>query len=174
MLVLLLKKYSENISEMIEDKSFMDNLLGIEVGDKEISPTYLHDGIYYTDRTCKELFTGIYHYYGEIYHLQNGLSHRLDGPAFINDVTEQWFLKGKHHRYDGPAMMGLEDREWKKEYWWYLNDILYFYVQPEKEKLTIYNKANERKTLPKAFKDELIRCKLNEYETIYLYDVEDA
>jgi hypothetical protein len=46
--------------------------------------------------------------------LQNGLLHRLDGPAVIYaSGTQAWWLQGKRHRSDGPAMIWQDGtQEW--------------------------------------------------------------
>lgn len=45
---------------------------------------------------------------------QNGLLHRLDGPAFESaNGDRQWWQNGKLHRLDGPAIeFASGDREW--------------------------------------------------------------
>lgn len=35
---------------------------------------------------------------------QNGLRHRIDGPAVESIHTNRWFQHGKLHRLDGPAV----------------------------------------------------------------------
>lgn len=35
---------------------------------------------------------------------ENGLLHRIDGPALYSEWSEQWYIWGKLHRNDGPAV----------------------------------------------------------------------
>jgi len=42
---------------------------------------------------------------GDKYWYQNGLCHRVDGPAIeLVNGTKYWFINGKLHREDGPAI----------------------------------------------------------------------
>ena len=44
---------------------------------------------------------------------QNGLLHRLDGPAVIRqDGTQRWYLNGQRHRLDGPAVIYAGSHFW--------------------------------------------------------------
>jgi hypothetical protein len=36
--------------------------------------------------------------------LEDGVLHRVHGPAAVSANSEIWFFKGKYHREDGPAM----------------------------------------------------------------------
>jgi len=50
--------------------------------------------------------------------VQNGVHHRLDGPAVIwSNGTKEWFQNGNRHREDGPAIM---EQDGSQEY--YLNN----------------------------------------------------
>lgn len=46
--------------------------------------------------------------------------HRLDGPAYIDVETIEWFVNGKLHRADGPAVIrrGRDDEFWIKGRKW--------------------------------------------------------
>jgi hypothetical protein len=63
------------------------------------------------------------------YQNEQGLLHRLDGPARIwHDGSQSWWINDNLHREDGPA------REWNdgdKE--WFLNNILYTKTEWEQE-----------------------------------------
>ena len=39
----------------------------------------------------------------EEYRNKKGQYHRIDGPAYINDIRKVWYYKGQFHRLDGPA-----------------------------------------------------------------------
>jgi len=48
---------------------------------------------------------------------ENGLKHRLDGPAiFYPDGTQFYYQNGKRHRLDGPAIIYNDGTE---EFWEY-------------------------------------------------------
>jgi hypothetical protein len=65
----------------------------------------------------------------EIWH-ENGVLHRIDGPALIDsNGTKQWFLQGKLHRTDGPA---IEYSNGEKE-WWIDNVRQFEYINWLKE-----------------------------------------
>ena len=50
---------------------------------------------------------------------QNGLLHRLDGPAFeLANGDKEWYQNGKLHRLDGPA---IEYADGNKE--WYIEGV---------------------------------------------------
>lgn len=57
----------------------------------------------------------------------DGLKHRVNGPAFINDVNDaEWFFEGKKHRIGGPACFC---ERWNIIEWW-INDkeIKVYYI----------------------------------------------
>lgn len=52
---------------------------------------------------------------------QNGLIHRLDGPAVIKaDGTQIWYVDNKLHREDGPAAIYANG-----DCYWYQNDAFH-------------------------------------------------
>ena len=52
---------------------------------------------------------------------QNGLKHRIDGPAVEwADGTNEWWLNGRRHRTDGPAVELADGSKF-----WYLNGELH-------------------------------------------------
>jgi hypothetical protein len=86
---------------------------------------------------------------------QNGLLHRIDGPAYIYANGEKWYRNGKLHRDDGPAFDNVSSTRWyqddqlhriggpavvkKDGSWWYQNDQLHRDDGP-----AIINKNGER------------------------------
>ena len=51
-----------------------------------------------------------------VYEIQDGITHRDDGPAIIwEDGEMHWYHHGKIHRIDGPAIIRRYDRN---EWWW--------------------------------------------------------
>lgn len=49
-------------------------------------------------------------------HKENGVLHRLDGPAVIRkDGTKEWWVNGEHHREGAPAVVGPNGHE----EWWH-------------------------------------------------------
>jgi len=54
-------------------------------------------------------------------HYENGMLHRLDGPAFysknqISHKKEKWYKKGEFHREGGPAVI-IHAEQIHEEYW---------------------------------------------------------
>lgn len=60
-----------------------------------------------------KVFTGIIEYSDSKQWYENGLRHRIDGPADIRSGEEIWYYEGKRHRTSGPAII----RGNSKEYW---------------------------------------------------------
>jgi hypothetical protein len=57
---------------------------------------------------------------GDIVWVENGVWHRLDGPAIIRECGQmQWRQKGKFHRTDGPCQTGPN-----QDTFWGLNDMM--------------------------------------------------
>jgi len=54
---------------------------------------------------------------GTHYWFQNGLRHRVDGPALTHpDGTQYWYQNGRLHRTDGPAVTYSDGDQY-----WYQN-----------------------------------------------------
>ncbi len=49
---------------------------------------------------------------GTLIWYNNGIKHRIDGPAFINKKAEIWYYEDRIHRIDGPACIGKKSEEW--------------------------------------------------------------
>ena len=62
---------------------------------------------------------------GDITWYQNGLLHRLDGPAieYLNG-DKFWFQNGKLHRLDGPAVERVDGK-----CFWYIEGVEYTEVE---------------------------------------------
>jgi len=57
----------------------------------------------------------------KIIHSSNGIPHRLDGPAIMNeDGSEGWYINGLKHRFDGPAVTLADGSKY-----WYFNGVLH-------------------------------------------------
>lgn len=51
----------------------------------------------------------------------NGMRHRLNGPAVIwSDGSEEWYVHGRRHRLGGPALVRQDG--WQE---WYKDDLLH-------------------------------------------------
>ena len=48
----------------------------------------------------------------KVYRNEKGQLHRIDGPAFINDNIQSWFMNGIYHRIDGPAIIDNNHQSW--------------------------------------------------------------
>ena len=65
---------------------------------------------------------------GRRFHYQNGLRHRIDGPAFERpDGYQAWYKDGRLHREGGPAVIRPDG--WLE---WWLNGL---FVRREKTKV---------------------------------------
>ena len=50
---------------------------------------------------------------------QNGQVHRLDGPAYIySNGSQRWYQNGQRHRLDGPAVICADGSQY-----WYLEGV---------------------------------------------------
>lgn len=54
-------------------------------------------------------------------HSENGEIHRLDGPAVLTDITQEWHKNKLYHRQDGPARLFKTTPDGKKfvAEWWF-------------------------------------------------------
>ena len=59
---------------------------------------------------------------------ENGLHHRIDGPAVIYDNgDESWYVHGVRHRIDGPALT------WHGNDGWFIDGVRYYYFKEFQE-----------------------------------------
>lgn len=65
---------------------------------------------------------------------QNGVYHRVDGPAYCANGAMVWFFNGKRHRVDGPASIGPGGY---KAWWLHGVEIHRFLKIPNEDKWTL-------------------------------------
>ncbi|GGE27305.1 hypothetical protein [Psychroflexus planctonicus] len=89
-------------------------------------------------------------YGAKLWKLKSGLLHREDGPAYVDNGIEKWYLYGALHREGGPAVVNKYEKKWYKlgklhrengpaiesnvypSEWW-LNDVYYTESEFRKE-----------------------------------------